>query len=200
MGIYSFVLQGKYATYVFTACLFLGACSSTSSELKIVSIPEGARVLDSEGKEVGVTPLAVKPIGKNMMNFELRKAGFETQKVAVDLHSFEEISVQLKSLGEQAFSDHVIKEYGNQMHTMVSKFLKLQGLIGTKQKEKANSMIEEVMGAYSEVAASHVLAADLALLNKNIKKARESLLQAAKLAPEDVEVKAALKRLGVATL
>ncbi len=175
-----------------------GLLASCGHSGEIRSTPEGASVRGADGKEWGITPLALDKIpdlSGSYLDFTLRKEGFAEQRMFLELSAIDEMNVKLSPLAGDHFRTQVAESYAQPISRLIQEALIVQGHLVAKRPDRAEGVLRELLKQYPGVAALHVLQADLYFLQKKRGEGLQALRQAARLDPTEPRVRATLERL-----
>lgn len=189
---------------LFVVMAFAEGCAS--SEVLITTVPENAKVYSLSKELMGMTPLKLSTDQLSKLQKEsnspsevmiaVRKEGFESIEVFVEPKAFDTISLRMLPLGQETFKNQIAKEYYKDFDSLISRFLKAQGYLSSGQISQASELVKSILADYPDLASAHVLASDLAFVGGNKQLAREHIIKAASLSPEDADIKRSLNKLG----
>ncbi len=173
--------------------LTLGSCSSSSS-IRIKSVPEGASVsaIDSDGSAnvLGKTPFETS---ESMHSLLIEKEGFESTRIFVGrLHSENyEYAVKLVPKSE----DPKLTDVKSRYERLAKNIAKANNLIKSKRYSEADSLLVNLTNDYPYVSVGYDLLGNISYLQKDFKRAVGYYQKSLELNPENVETKQVLDRL-----
>ncbi len=180
--------------------MLLNACSllkfNDKKEITIASIPSSAEVVNAAGEVVGVSPISLqaetlaKLTDGDKLIFSVRKPGFETQTLVVDL-SVTNISshvVKLKEQSASTFSNDILLQYSKQTNEMIREILSIQGLIVASEWALADERLNGFEKKFSNIAAALVLRANVEINRGQVPRALEYLKRARSIDPDDTYI------------
>ena len=180
--------------YLFIIVLMFMTSCSTSSSIKLRSIPEGANVsaVESDGtaRLLGQTPLETK---ESMQSLLIEKDGHESSRIFVGrLHSENyEYSVKLTPKVEDPKVAGIKSRYEKLAKTLAM----ANNLLNNKRYSEANSILVNLTNDYPYVSVSYDLLGNISYLQKDFRKAIHYYQKSLDINPENVETKQVLDRL-----
>lgn len=169
------------------------SCSSSSS-IKLKSVPEGANVsaIESDGSSrlLGKTPLETK---ESMQSLLIEKDGHESSRIFVGrLHSENyEYSVKLAPKAE----DPKVTDIKARHEKLAKSIAKVNNLINNKRYSEADSLLVNLTNDYPYVSVGYDLLGNISYLQKDFRRAINYYQKSLDINPENVETKQVLDRL-----
>lgn len=172
--------------------LFQGC--STSSSIKLKSVPDGATVsaieTDGSSRALGKTPLETS---ESMQSLLIEKEGFEASRIFVGRLETQnyEYSVKLTPKAE----DPKITNIKSRYERLAKNIAKANNLISNKRYSEADAMLLNLINDYPYVSVGYDLLGNISYLQKDFKRAIGYYQKSLELNPENVETKQVLDRL-----
>ena len=169
------------------------ACSSSSS-IKLKSVPDGAIVsaieADGSSRPLGKTPLQTS---ESMQTILIEKEGFESSRIFVGLLDSQnyEYSVKLTPKAE----DPKVTDIKSRYERLAKNIAKANNLISRKKYSEADSLLVNLTNDYPYVSVGFDLLGNISYLQKDFKRAIGYYQKSLELNPENVETKQVLDRL-----
>jgi len=179
--------------YLFLFLIVLGACS-TSSSIKLRSVPDGATVsaIESDGssRSLGKTPLETS---ESMQSLLIEKEGFESSRIFVGRLQSQnyEYSVKLTAKAE----DPKVTDIKSRHERLAKTIAKAHNLINNKRYSEADSLLVNLTNEYPYVSVGYDLLGNISYLQKDFRRAIGYYQKSLELNPENVETKQVLDRL-----
>lgn len=179
--------------FICVLILFFQSCS-TSSSIKLKSIPDGANVsaieTDGSSRSIGKTPVATS---ESMQSILIEKEGFESSRIFVGRLESQnyEYSVKLTPKAE----DPKITDIKSRYERLAKNIAKANNLINNKRYSEADSILVNLTNDYPYVSVGFDLLGNISYLQKDFKRAIGYYQKSLELNPENVETKQVLDRL-----
>jgi tetratricopeptide (TPR) repeat protein len=183
-----------------TSVLLVAACSS-SSVVKINSVPEGATVTSfgpSGTRILGKTPLQLDatnlPGEGRFSSLALNKDGHKDQYIFLGRDRSSEnydISVNLQPQGD----DPKVTDARSRQEKLAKLLLQGHALTAAKKYQEADRVLSALLQEYPHVSAGYDLMGNLAYLQKDLKTALTHYERSLQINPENGETKQMVDRL-----
>ncbi|KYG61428.1 hypothetical protein AZI86_17085 [Bdellovibrio bacteriovorus] len=179
--------------------LLLTACMSPRT-IRIESTPSAAAVIISD-KVIGETPIEISESNypdefkQNYLNIKITKAEHEEKSVIVPTQGLQNFTINLLELNQKYFETIVLKSFQRPQNELVRELLQIQGLLFSKKTNEAENRLQVFMKAYPNIAAGYVLQANIAIEKGNRAEAKQLIVRALSLDPNDAVVKRMLENL-----
>lgn len=186
--------------FVALGCALISACSS--SAYKISSLPQGAEVLSTRGEVIGKTPLTLTPDQASkitqlgLLNFKIVASGHVPQVVFVDANTTQEVSIKLVPSGADSFKAEFAKDFSADLNRMLRQSYAVQKLISERKNVEATAAVEKFKAEYPQLAYGYMVSAHLNMIAGKKEAARNDLIRAKALDPQDPSPDQALKIIG----
>lgn len=188
----------RYMTFVLSFKLLV-ACSSGSG-LLISSTPAGAKVVSSSGEVLGETPLALtgekeKQItASGLFQFKVSERGYIPKHIFLDASDVRNVNVALTPISSESFKGEFASDFALELNQLLRSAFEIQKLMN-EDPQAAAEAVEAFKKQYPQLAYGYMLAAHFATLKGDRELARNNILQAQELDPEDPTITQALNLL-----
>jgi hypothetical protein len=178
----------------------LGACSSGSG-LLIASNPEGAEIRSISGETIGKTPLQLTSEQENqitssgLFQVKITSKGHIPQHLFLDTKNVRDVNVTLTPTSEEVFKTEFANDFSKELNQLLRSAFHIQKLMGAKKISDATEAAEKFKKDYPQLAYGYMIAAHFALLKGERAKARNNILQAQEIDPDDPAIAQSLQLL-----
>lgn len=195
-------MQRSAAILVLVMCTALWGCAS--SELKILSTPEGseitARLPNQPPVRLGQTPYTLKQkerpeLFSSALHVTVKKDGYSPQAILVPLASVLGSQGQLNFSLEDSPLPKACQAKDSDFNDFARGVADVANLLQRKRYDEANTIVQGLLLRFSTVSVLYDLQGNIFYLQKDLKKALVSYTRSIELSPNNSQTQAMIERI-----